>query len=148
LKILLVFPKLSLMKDFTVRLDREGHAAVVVIAGRLDGNTSGTFSRFLVEHLAEDDVAIVLDVTGLEFISSAGLREFMALLKRLDKKKARPAIFGVGTTVGLALEIVGFDVLFHRAKDRASAISAVSRSATSTPGLIGRLFERRKPAES
>jgi anti-anti-sigma factor len=121
---------------------------VVVIAGRLDGNTSGTFKRFLVEHLTEDDVAIVLDVTGLEFISSAGLREFMVLLKRLDKKKARPAILGVGTTIGLAFEIAGFDVLFHRAKDRASAIKAVSRSAPSTSSLLGRLLQRTKPAES
>ena len=136
------------MNDFTVRLGREGHAAVVVIAGRLDGNTSGTFNRFLVEHLTEDDVEVVLDVTGLEFISSAGLREFMVLLKRLDKHKARPAIFGVGTTVGLALEIAGFDVLFDRAKDRASAIKAVSRSAPSTPGLLGRMLRRTKPAGS
>jgi anti-anti-sigma factor len=136
------------MNDFTVRLDREKHAAVVVIAGRLDGNTSGTFNRFLVEHLTEDDDAIVFDVTGLEFISSAGLREFMVLLKRLDKKKARPAIFGVGTTIGLALEIAGFDVLFDRAKDRASAIKAVSRSAPSTPSLFGRLLQRTRPAAS
>ena len=136
------------MNDFVVRLDREGHAAVVVIAGRLDGNTASTFNHFLLAHLAEDDVEIVLDVTGLEFISSAGLREFMMLLKRLDKKKARPAIFGVGTTVGLALEIAGFDVLFDRAKDRASAIKAVDRSASSKPGLLGRLLHRTKPAES
>ena len=145
---LLASPNLLAMTDFTVRLDREGHAAVVVIAGRLDGNSAGAFSRFLVEHLTEDDVEIVLDVTGLEFISSAGLREFMVLLKRIDKKNARPAIFGVGTTVGLAIEIAGFDVLFYRAKDRASAIKAVDRSATSTRGLLGRLLERTKPAAS
>lgn len=136
------------MIDFTVRLDREGTVAVVVIAGRLDGNAAGAFNRFLIEHLTEDDVEIVLDVTGLEFISSAGLREFMILLKRLGKKNARPAIFGVGTTVGLAIEIAGFDVLFDRAKDRASAIKAVDRSATSTPGLLGRLLQRAKPAAS
>jgi anti-anti-sigma factor len=136
------------MNDFTVRLDRVGHAAVVVIAGRLDGNTASVFNRFLIEHLAEDDVEVVFDVTGLEFISSAGLREFMVLLKRMDKKKARPAIFGVGTTVGLALEIAGFDVLFHRAKDRASAIKAVDRSATSNPGLLERLLHRAKPTAS
>lgn len=136
------------MDNFTVRLDREGNAAVVVIAGRLDGNTAGAFNRFLTEHLTEDDVEIVLDVTGLDFISSAGLREFMVLLKRFDKKKVRPAIFGVGETVGLALEIAGFDVLFDRAKDRASAIKAVDRSATSTPGFLGRLLGRTKPAAS
>ena len=141
-------PHLPSMNDFTIRLDREGRAAVVVIAGRLDGNTASTFNRFLSEHLAEDDVEIVLDVTGLAFISSAGLREFMVLLRRLDKKKARPAIFGVGKTVGLAFEVAGFDVLFDRAKDRAGAMKAVDRSATSNPGLLGRLLQRTKRAES
>jgi anti-anti-sigma factor len=136
------------MTDFTVRLAREGRAAVISIAGRLDGNTAGEFKRFLAEQLTEDDLEVVFDVTALEFISSAGLREFLVLLKRLDKKKARPAMFGIRQSVEMAFEIAGFNVLFEYAKDRTSAIRAVDRSVTTQPGLLGRLLGRAKPAAS
>lgn len=87
-------------------------------------------------------------MTALEFISSAGLREFLVLLKRMDKKKARPAMFGISQSVEMAFEIAGFNVLFEYAKDRTSAIRAVDRSVTTQPGLLGRLLGRAKPAAS
>lgn len=119
---------------------------MLVITGRLDGFTAGAFNRFLTEHLTEDDVKIVLDVTGLEYISSAGLRELMLLLRRLAKHKARPAIFGMTPPVALALEIAGFDVLFNRAKDRVTAVKAVTHGAADTPGFFSRFFKGGAPS--
>jgi anti-anti-sigma factor len=128
------------MNTTTLEFERSEVVAIVSVAGRLDGNTAPVFNRFLADHLGEDDLHVVLDVTGLEFISSAGLREFMTLLKRLGKQKARPAICGVGTNVGQAIEIAGFKVLFEHAHDRASAIRAVNPAASKKPGLLERLL--------
>ncbi len=130
------------MENLDLQLEREGQAAVVLIRGRLDGNTSKVFHGFLAERLKEDDLCVVLDVAGLEFISSAGLREFMTLLKRLAKHQTRPAMFGMTPSVALAMEIAGFDVLFERTKDRASAVRAViPTSGREKKGLLSRFFK-------
>ena len=134
------------MNTMHLELEREGPAAVVTMAGQMDGTSAKLFPAFLDEHLTAEDHCIVLDATGLTFISSAGLRELMMLLKRLAKHKARPAIFGMTPPVALALEIAGFDVLFERTKDRAAAVKAVTPGAADTPGLFSRLFKGGAPS--
>jgi len=129
------------MEDIGLSCERELTAAIVIITGKLDGNTSKTFQQFLADNLAEDDLTVVFDATQLEFISSAGLREFMTLLKRLGKKNARPAIFGMVPGVALAMEIAGFDVLFERAKNRTAAINALTQSNSKRGGLLGRFIK-------
>jgi stage II sporulation protein AA (anti-sigma F factor antagonist) len=130
------------MAALHLALEREHPAAVVILSGQMDGSSANLFSAFLADHLPDDEQCIVLDATRLTFISSAGLRELMLLLKRLAKHKARPAIFGMTPPVALAMEIAGFDVLFTRATDRAAAVKAVTPVAPEKPGLFSRLFKR------
>jgi anti-anti-sigma factor len=129
------------MDTLQLQLEREGLAVVVRLIGRMDGTSAKLFPAFLEAHLSADDLAIVLDATGLTFISSAGLRELMVLLKRLGKHHVRPAIFGMTPSVALALEIAGVDVLFERARDRAGAVQLVTPGREEKPGLLSRLFK-------
>ncbi len=134
------------MSTLHLELEREGPAVVVTMVGQMDGSSAKLFPAFLDEHLTAEDLCVVLNATGLTFISSAGLRELMVLLKRLGKQKARPAIFGMTPPVALAMEIAGFDVLFERAKDRVTAVKAVTPGAGDTPGLFSRLFKGGAPS--
>jgi anti-anti-sigma factor len=119
---------------------REGPVAVVTMAGQMDGATATQFTAFLDQHLTDEDRCVVLDTTGLTFLSSAGLRELMLLLRRLAKHQAKPAIFGMTPPVALALGISGFETMVIRAPDRASAVLAVTPTAPEKPGLFSRFF--------
>jgi len=124
-------------------VEREGPAVVVTMAGQMDGATAAQFTPFLDAHLTDEDRCVVLDATALTFLSSAGLRELMLLLRRLAKHQAKPAIFGMTPPVALALGISGFETMLTHAPDRASAVLAVSPAAPATPekaGLLSRFF--------
>ncbi len=128
--------------------EREGPAAVVTMAGQMDGTTATQFTAFLDQHLTDDDRCVVLDATGLTFLSSAGLRELMLLLRRLAKHQAKPAIFGMAPPVALALGISGFETLITRAPDRASAVQAVTPVSPAAPdkaGILSRFFKGGAP---
>jgi anti-anti-sigma factor len=134
------------MSTLELGFTREGPAAVVRMAGQMDGATATEFTAFLDQHLADDDRCVVLDATGLTFLSSAGLRELMLLLRRLAKQQAKPAIFGMTPPVALALGISGFETMVIRAPDRASAVRAVSPVGPEKPGLFSRFFSGGAPS--
>ena len=124
-------------------VEREGPVVVVTMAGQMDGATATQFTPFLDTHLTDEDRCVVLDATALTFLSSAGLRELMLLLRRLAKHQAKPAIFGMTPPVALALGISGFEPMLTRTPDRASAVQAVTPVSPAAPekaGLFSRFF--------
>ncbi len=134
------------MSTLELGFAREGPAAVVKMAGQMDGATATQFTAFLDQYLTDEDRCVVLDATGLTFLSSAGLRELMLLLRRLAKHQAKPAIFGMTPPVALALGISGFETMVIRSPDRASAVQAVSPVGPEKPGLFSRFFSGGAPS--
>lgn len=73
---------------------RQGDALVIQVSGRLDHDTGRTFTDEIVrlgdmpEH---QGVAFVLDLSGLEYISSSGLHGFIVASR--DAKESRRRIY-------------------------------------------------------
>lgn len=129
--------------DLNLQARREGSAVVVVLKGRLDGNTSAPFSEFLGTQVGDDDHSVALDVSALSYLSSAGLRELLKLAKRVNAHRRRPAIAGAQPTVSTVLEIAGFASLFHCTPDVPSALKQLEKDGDGSSGkggLLGRLF--------
>ncbi len=127
------------MDTLQLSLDRQAEVVVVRVDGRLDGNTAPEFGEFIMQKIRPDDQAIIFDATGLEFISSAGLRELVVLAKRLAGRRARAVFVGLKPGVREALEISGLISLFLEAPDHAGAVAELGR-AKSGGGLMGHLF--------
>lgn len=64
---------------------RQGNILVLSVKGSLDVITSVDLEKKLTEWLDAGGKALVLDLTNLDYVSSAGLRVFMLVLKRLKK---------------------------------------------------------------
>ncbi len=62
--------------------ERIGTALVIRPAGRLDGTTAPQFERALLAHLDSRPGRVVLDLTALAYVSSAGLRAILVAVKR------------------------------------------------------------------
>ncbi|NOX98560.1 MAG: STAS domain-containing protein [Verrucomicrobia bacterium] len=105
------------MESLKIQFSRRLSAVVITLAGRLDGNSCGSFADSLDENIKAEDKFVIVDATELLAVSSAGLRELLKLVKRLSGHKTKPAIAGMNAPVALALEISGFDSLFHRVPD-------------------------------
>ena len=81
---------------------------IVSIDGRLDTTTAPQFEEFMVENISKMST-LTLDCTGLEYVSSAGLRVLLSAQKRL---KGGMKLKNVCELVMEVFEMTGFvDIL-------------------------------------
>ena len=84
---------------------------VVDMRGRLDSHSSGDASDRFVHIVQGDDKRIVLDLSKLDYLSSAGLRVILRGAKLLQEKLGELKICSANQTVGNVLLTAGFDSL-------------------------------------
>lgn len=81
-------------------------ATTLVLAGRLDTTTAPELEE-QIDALPPETTAMVLDMQGLEYISSAGLRVLLKTQKMMNKKGTLKLVH-VPDTVMEVLDITGF----------------------------------------
>ena len=68
----------------TIEIKKMGEEAVIELSGRLDTSTAPVLDKRISEDIAEN-THLTLDLKGLEYISSAGLRVLLSAQKRMKK---------------------------------------------------------------
>jgi stage II sporulation protein AA (anti-sigma F factor antagonist) len=103
--------------------ERVGGALVIAPAGRVDSVSSGDLERLVVSRIGGGERRLVLDLSGVEYISSAGLRVLLMAAKRLREPPGALVLCGMGPGVRTVLELAGFLPLFtvEAARDEALA---------------------------
>ena len=91
----------------TIRKEQSGSALTVVPEGRLDTVTSPELEAVLTESLEGVD-ALTIDLAGLDYISSAGLRVLLSTLKRM-KRQGTMVIKNVSGPIMEIFEVTGFN---------------------------------------
>lgn len=82
------------------------------LVGRLDGVTSATHETALREVLLSGASQLEIDLAGLDYISSAGLRVLLMAAKSLKAKGGTVALLAPKPAVLEVLHLSGFDKLF------------------------------------
>lgn len=93
-----------------VREERRDAGLLVSPVGRADSNTSGDFERLLLAKAAEP--RLVVDLSGLEYVSSAGLRVFLMLAKKVKASGGRLVLCSLSPSVRQVFDLAGFTALF------------------------------------
>lgn len=75
--------------------------------GRVDSRNAMLFRQSVVTELEEDDRALILDFTSLDYISSAGLRVVLELAKMYSDPR-HFSVCGLSSAVQEVFEISGF----------------------------------------
>jgi stage II sporulation protein AA (anti-sigma F factor antagonist) len=107
--------------------ERTAGVVVVAVAGRIDSTTSGTLDAHLAGLDGAGEHRVVVDLSGVDYISSAGLRVMLSLAKRTKLNQGALALCGLGESVRQVFSLAGFLPLFsvepsrERAVERASA---------------------------
>jgi anti-anti-sigma factor len=111
-----------------MELIEEVHGRVVVVTarGRLDGSTSQAFGARLEKLAATSEPRLVVDFSGIEFVSSAGLRVVLMVLKRVKAANGRLALCAVRAPVREILDITGFAGMLDMHPGRAEAMAALA----------------------
>ena len=92
-----------------MQLDREQQHGVLILkpSGRLDSNTAQQFEKDLLAQL-DNNPHVVLDLAGLNYISSAGLRVLLIAAKQVKQKAGRLALCDLQDSIRQVFEISGF----------------------------------------
>lgn len=94
----------------TINKISEGEKLTLAISGRLDTNSSPKLEAELRQSV-NGVTALVFDFSGVEYISSAGLRVLLAAQKVMNRQGGMKLI-GVSSEVMEVFEITGFaDIL-------------------------------------
>jgi len=107
-------------------------ALVLSPTGRLDHDNCETFREELAPHLersAKDAMSIVLDLSRLEYVSSAGLRCFMLAAKQAKAQNSRIVIAAMQPVVAEIFQIARFNLVFEAYPKVRDALSALSPAA-------------------
>jgi anti-anti-sigma factor len=105
---------------------------VLSVTGRLDQDTCDAFRADLMVHVeatARDSGAIILDLTGLEYVSSAGLRCFMLASRQAKAQHGRIVVAALQPMVAEIFEISHFNLVFQVFPQVREALGAVSADA-------------------
>ena len=94
----------------TIEIKRHADEITIEVVGRLDTTTAPALDKAISEDVS-DTQHLILDLKGLEYISSAGLRVLLSAQKKLQKNGAL-TVRSVREEVMEILEMTGFvDVL-------------------------------------
>jgi len=94
----------------TIEIKKTQEETIIEIVGRLDTITAPALDKTITEDIG-DTKNLVLDVKGMEYISSAGLRVLLAAQKKMQKIGSMK-VKGVCEEVMEVFEITGFaDIL-------------------------------------
>jgi anti-anti-sigma factor len=95
----------------------------VALAGKLDASTVADAERRLVEIIDGGANAMILELSALTYISSAGLRVLLVAAKKLKTKRGQLVLCGIQRYVKEVLDISGFSAVFPTAPDRTAALT-------------------------
>ena len=99
----------------------EGSVSVLEVAGEIDASSS-IFLDEEVSKALEYSPKIAVDLTSLEYISSAGLGVFMSYISELESKKMTMVLFGMKQKVFQVFQILGLDQLLSIVETREEAV--------------------------
>jgi anti-sigma B factor antagonist len=116
---------------------RIGNAVVREVSGRIDNDTSETFRLRLVPFLracTSDGDCLVLDFTGVEYISSVGLRVLMLAAKQAKAQGGTVVLAGLHSVVKEIFEISRFNLVFQCFASVRDALAAAAPRALAASG--------------
>jgi anti-anti-sigma factor len=93
------------------------NVTLIKIQGRIDHNTAKDFEKALKPYLDQcisgEQKKIIVDLNGVDFMTSAGLRVLMIAAKTCDKQKAEIAVAALQPSIQEIFKISRFDLVLR-----------------------------------
>lgn len=109
-----------------IQSERLGKVNVVSATGRIDVTSAQQFHEAIDPHLEEcvtQGVALLMDLGGVDYISSAGLRELLIAAKRIGGSKGRMRVCRLQPMVKEVMRISRFDLVLDISEGRDEALA-------------------------
>ncbi len=83
----------------------------IAIKGRLDAATSPAAEETIQQAIAGDENRLLFDFSGLEYLSSGGLRIILGAAKEIRRREGKIALCSLNSYVNEIFEVSGFSAM-------------------------------------
>jgi anti-sigma B factor antagonist len=110
-----------------VQVNTRAHdgASVIHLEGTIDGSSAPTAQSGIVP-LIEPGCRLVLDLSGVDFMSSAGLRLMLLVFRQVSAAGGKVAMIGLSEEIRDTMSLTGFLDFFTTAESEDAALLAVA----------------------
>lgn len=105
--------------------EKAGDVVIAKLAGRLDSSSAPSAEEQLTRLLGGASPRLVVDLSQLDYISSAGLRVLLLVARKVQQAHGKLVMFGLSPGVREVFSISGFDTIFVIRDDAGAALDAV-----------------------
>jgi anti-sigma B factor antagonist len=109
----------------TIEASPNGSTVVIKVTGRMDAAQATTFEEECMGWIAKGANRLIIDLSGLAYISSLGLRSFVSVGKSLQEKDGDFRLCGLTGLVKQVFEITRLNTVFPIYDSVDSAVAGV-----------------------
>lgn len=103
--------------------ERAGETIILGPKGRLDSNSSKSFEDQVMALIDGGKAAMLIDFSGLDYVSSAGLRVLLMAAKKSKAGQGRLALCALSEPIREVFDMSGFAKLFAIFPSRGEAMA-------------------------
>lgn len=105
-------------------VQQEGKSTIVKVTGSVDALTAAELSKALIDQITEGHANLVVNLIGVEFMSSAGLRTLLGAVKEARSHGGDLRITSTNPGIDKVLKMSGFHNIAKVFPSQAEAVSS------------------------
>lgn len=110
-----------------VKEDRNGDILILRFKGRLDALSTPETEKTVFNYIASGQSNLLLDFSGVDYISSAGMRMLLAITKKLKTVSGQLVVCSITTNVMDVFKMSGFDHVLELTRSEKEGISKFNK---------------------
>jgi anti-sigma B factor antagonist len=95
-----------------IRITKRGEGTILSVIGRIDTLTAPELEQVVNKEIEQGNRKILLDFSGVSYISSSGLRVLLATAKKLKNPGDKLGLCSLSPEVFKILKLTGFTSIF------------------------------------
>jgi len=103
--------------------ERQDKVSILSLAGRIDSSNAKTFEESLMSRLNALARPVLLDLSALQYISSAGLRVVLMAAKQQQARSCKFALCSPSPEILEVFEVSGFNRIIEIHREKAAALA-------------------------
>ena len=108
-----------------VHIENSGKDRILRLEGRVDAASSAILEKKMLDLIQDKHVTFAMDFSKVDYLSSAGIRLFLSMMKKLHHQGGKMVFFSVGEDVMEVIKLAGFDKILNIFSNEEEAIQAL-----------------------
>jgi anti-anti-sigma factor len=114
--------------SLTVKSAQVRGVLVLEPKGRIDSSSVAAMDDAFRQALSAEARPMLVDMSGVEYISSGGLRSFLLTLKEVKKREGKMCLCSLSPSVSKVFKLAGFNTIFDIRNGRDEALAELEKA--------------------